>query len=165
VEEENDFYRVQLESDDRATRVLVEARIAEDLPTDSVFQSLQEASEFFERGSVGFSPNNAECSCFDGLELHSLTWRVEPLRVERVESSFFEDEIVFPEGTARFDSALLMRGILHEWRSREPIRVASTPTNREGSGNRVSEWSSNKRSFVSLSPDGAIQPARKRRES
>jgi len=41
--------------------------------------------------------------------------------VERVESSFFEDKSRFPPGTVKFDCALLMRDIEHEWHSREPL--------------------------------------------
>ena len=43
---------------------------------------------------------------------------MESLILERVESSFFADRTLFPEGTAQFDSAFLMRGIKHEWHSR-----------------------------------------------
>jgi hypothetical protein len=38
-----------------------------------------------------------------------------------VESSFFEDRQRFPEGSVRFDSALLMRDLQHEWHAREPL--------------------------------------------
>ena len=55
---------------------------------------------------------------FDGLELRSFSWHVAPLTVERVESSFFEDRALFPPGSVRFDCALLMRGIGHEWHGR-----------------------------------------------
>ncbi len=124
VQEEKDSYSVHLESDDRSTRLLVEARVADTLPSDSVFKSLEEASSFFEGGSLGFSPN-PDCSCFDGLELRAFSWSVQPLTVTNVASSFFEDESLFPAGTARFDSALLMRGIPHEWHARAPIRITT----------------------------------------
>jgi hypothetical protein len=55
---------------------------------------------------------------FDGLELRSFGWRAEALAVERVESSFFEDRMKFPSGSAELDCALLMKGIDHEWHGR-----------------------------------------------
>jgi hypothetical protein len=43
---------------------------------------------------------------------------MEPLAVEKVESGFFENAGLFPSGSAKFDSAFLMRDIAHEWRAR-----------------------------------------------
>ena len=80
----------------------------------SVFGSLEEASAFFRAGSLGYSAT-PQPSRFQGLELRCLTWRAEPLEVEEVRSSFFEDESLFPRGSIGFDCALLMRGIEHEW--------------------------------------------------
>ena len=55
---------------------------------------------------------------FQGLELRCHTWQVEPLAVRFVESSYFDDRAIFPEGSVTFDCALLMRGIEHEWHGR-----------------------------------------------
>jgi hypothetical protein len=120
VKEEGGRYHVALDSDDGKTHLLVEGHVAADLPPSSVFGSLAEASAFFERGSLGYSPAAAP-GTFDGLELRSFTWRVEPLAVERVESSFFEDRGLFPAGSAEPDCALLMRGVEHEWHSRDTL--------------------------------------------
>lgn len=120
--EQADHYRVDLDSDDRRTHVAVEGSLAADFPSDSVFASLQEASDFFETGSLGYS-DGARPNEFDGLELRSLNWQVEPLKIERVESSYFEDRRLFPPGTVELDSALLMRGIRHQWIGRETLRA------------------------------------------
>jgi hypothetical protein len=117
VDEREGHYRVALDSDDRRTHLLVEGRVTQALPADSTFGSLAEASTFFERGSLGYSVT-ARPGCFDGLELRSFSWHVSPLGVERVESSFFEDRALFPPGSVKFDCALLMRGIDHEWHGR-----------------------------------------------
>jgi hypothetical protein len=85
-----------------------------------VFRSLPEASAFFEAGSIGYSVTSHP-SEYDGLELRSFGWRVEPLAVERIESSFFEDEKLFPRGSTSFDCALIMRGIQHEWHGQESL--------------------------------------------
>jgi hypothetical protein len=113
VEETADRYAVALCSDG-ATRMAVRGRSTNKLPASSVFGSLDEASAFFQAGSLGYSPTPAQ-SRFQGLELRCLDWRVEPLEIEEVRSSFFEDESVFPRGSIEFDCALLMRGIPHEW--------------------------------------------------
>jgi Uncharacterized conserved protein (COG2071) len=123
VDEKDDHLRVELNSDDRHTHLLVEGHVAQELPSSSLFGSLQEASEFFERGSLGYSVT-ATPDQFDGLELRSFNWQVHPLAVEKVESSFFEDQTLFPPGSVQFDCALLMRGIDHEWHGRGMICAA-----------------------------------------
>ena len=97
--------------------VKVVGSVAEGLNSDSVFESLESVSEFFELGSLGYSDTNKPAT-FDGLELSCKNWNVEPLDVHEVSSSYFEDESRFPKGTVEFDCALLMRGIDHEWHGR-----------------------------------------------
>jgi hypothetical protein len=133
VAETSGCYSVVLRSDDGVTGVTVRGRRADALPTSSVFRSLDEASAFFRAGSLGYSatPDPAR---FQGLELRCLDWRVEPLDVEEVRSSFFEDESLFPKGSIGFDCALLMQGIEHEWHGKPDMCRAevdrSTPTSR-----------------------------------
>ncbi len=55
------------------------------------------------------------------MELRSFNWHVEPLRITSMESSFFDDRDMFSVGSVTFDNALLMRGIDHEWHSRESV--------------------------------------------
>ena len=121
----------------------IRARRAAALPDSSVFTSLQEASAFFEAGSLGYSATR-DPSRFDGLELRCRRWCVEPLQLEELQSSFFDDELRFPSGTARFDCALLMQSVQHEWCGRPDLecvpssrgecgrspsgRIAITPT-------------------------------------
>ena len=113
-ETENDF-RLRMNSRDDATTVELHAQLAAQLPAGSVFTSLAEASEFFARGAVGYSATNTP-GCSDGLELCTDGWRVEPMDVLAVKSSFFDDETIFSKGSVEFDCALLMRNIPHEWR-------------------------------------------------
>jgi hypothetical protein len=120
VEERGQHYAVRLEDQDSQPILSVEADLADRLPETSVFDSLEEASAFFEAGSLGYSPS-ADGGRLDGLELRTHGWHVRPLAVQHVESSFFEDRQRFPEGSARFDSALLMRDLQHEWHAREPL--------------------------------------------
>jgi hypothetical protein len=123
VQEEGDRYRVALASDDRQTHLLVEGHVAHELPDTSIFGSIQEASDFFARGSLGYSVTRKPGE-FDGLELRSFNWQVRPLAVERVESSFFNDRRLFPAGSIERDCALVMRGIDHEWHGRERLCLA-----------------------------------------
>jgi hypothetical protein len=122
VSENGDHVAVALRSLDGETNVIVEGSVASSLPESSVFPSLEAASSFFEGGAVGYSATDRE-GCFECLELNSFGWRVEPLDVERVESSFFSDPDRFPEGSTTYDSALLMRGIEHEWLAHESLRA------------------------------------------
>jgi uncharacterized protein DUF2071 len=120
-------HSVQMASDDGETRVAVEARLASRLPERTIFASLGEASAFFEHGALGYSATDQPGS-LDCLELCCKNWRVEPLDVTTVESSFFDDQVRFPTGSAEFDCALLMREIQHEWYTREPFSI----TDRDG---------------------------------
>ncbi|MBI2929962.1 MAG: DUF2071 domain-containing protein [Verrucomicrobia bacterium] len=119
-------FKVEMRSRDGRTFVRVAARVAGVLPPNSVFRSIGEASAFFQAGSLGWSarPRPSE---FDGLELRCADWRIEPLHVERVESSFFADRELFPAGSAEFDSAFLMRGLRHAWHARGKLRLEPTP--------------------------------------
>ena len=69
---------------------------------------------------MGYSPTKT-AGRFEGLELRSFNWSVQPLAVEEQASSFFEDRNRFPKGSVHFDCALLMKNIEHEWHARQPI--------------------------------------------
>lgn len=113
-------YHVALDSDDDSTHLAIEATVTDEWPVGSVFASLAEASAFFEKGALGYSATRRPGE-YDGLELRTLRWHVESLKVTSVRSSFFEDRELFPKGSVKFDCALLMRGIDHEWHGRESL--------------------------------------------
>lgn len=124
VRETENEYHIAMDSIDGSAHVAVDGRTTDELPVDSVFATVAECSHFFEAGSLGYSPANSTAQ-FDGLELRTVSWRVQPLAVIHVQSSFFDDRDAFPEGSVTFDNALLMRGIDHEWHSRESLRCVS----------------------------------------
>ena len=130
VQENDDHYSVIMDSDDDDTHVAVEGHLTSDFPDGSVFCSLQDASDFFERGSLGYSATRTSGS-YDGLELQTFNWDVQPLAVDRVETSFFEDSQLFPAGSVEFDCALLMRNIKHEWHGRPTLCAESVQTPEE----------------------------------
>jgi len=107
-------FGIEMRSEDGLVNVGVRASLADWLDPNSVFWSLAEASDFFARSSVGYSAT-CESGCWDGLALHTVGWKVEPLKVSTVKSSFFDDRARFAKGTIEFYSALLMRGVDHEW--------------------------------------------------
>jgi Uncharacterized conserved protein (COG2071) len=111
---------LQMQSADGAVAVQVVGHVADALPEASGFADVEEASRFFEGGSLGYSPG-ADHRRLDGLVLKTETWQVAPLAVDRVESSYFADLSRFPAGSVRFDCALIMRNIDHEWRAADDL--------------------------------------------
>ncbi|MEO8182586.1 MAG: DUF2071 domain-containing protein [Deltaproteobacteria bacterium] len=120
VRDDGDHFRVQMDS--ATSHVLIEGHLASSLPPGSVFKSLGVASRFFEQGTLGYSATS-QPGRFEGLTLSTRAWKVEPVEVTRVESSFFEDVAQFPAGSTAFDCALLMRNIPHEWLAEDDICV------------------------------------------
>jgi hypothetical protein len=125
VAEQAKHFSVALDSDDQRTHVVVEADLADSLPATSVFQSVAEASAFFEHGSIGYSPARRGSDSVQGIRLDAFNWQVAPLAVRQVESSFFDDPGQFPPGSCAFDCALLMRGVEHAWYPAESPRLAT----------------------------------------
>lgn len=105
-----------MNSEDKTGSVKLAGTIAENLPKDSVFSSLAEASKFFEKGSLGYSATK-DGADLDGISLEIKDWTVEALDLDFVESSFYDDETIFPKGSIEFDHALIMQNIAHEWHS------------------------------------------------
>ena len=125
--------KVGLRSRDRQTLVSVAATLTNAWPASSVFRSLEEASAFFRTGGCGWSPST-KCA-LEGVELRTDYWEMRALAVERAESSFFADTRRFRPRSVEFDSALLMRGIGHDWRAlgRFGEMPGYTARNRHGS--------------------------------
>jgi len=121
VEETNGNYEVSFISDDD-TSLSIKAKETENWNKESVFDNLECVSDFFEQGSVGYSPDKSN---FEGLELKAYNWKMSILEVEEVKSSFFDNENIFPKGSVKFDNALLMKDIEHEWIGLKKIKKAT----------------------------------------
>ncbi|MBA3806253.1 MAG: DUF2071 domain-containing protein [Acidobacteria bacterium] len=116
VQESETEISLSMKAKDNAVSVEVKGSVAEKLPANSIFKTLGAASTFFEKGSLGLSVTN-DPHRLDSIALKTDQWRVEPVDLQSVYSSYFADESRFPKGSARFDHALLMRNINHEWLS------------------------------------------------
>jgi uncharacterized protein YqjF (DUF2071 family) len=113
VKEADAHYHVDFTSSDN-TSIAIDAKETTIFNPNSIFESLENVSDFFEKGAVGYSPNGNK---YEGLELQTYNWQVRPLEMINVHSSFYENEALFPKGTIKFDNALLMTGVEHEWRT------------------------------------------------
>lgn len=89
-----------------------------------LFGSLQDAVEFFRRGALGFAPA-AGTGCLEGVRLLSASWAAQPMSVRHFHSSLFDDHGLFPPGTCRLDSALVMRDLPARWIADRPPTVAA----------------------------------------
>ncbi|KOS08285.1 hypothetical protein AM493_09160 [Flavobacterium akiainvivens] len=112
VTEQNGHYNVGFTSSD-ATTLSVKATETNTFNSPVFGSNLDMASAFFKNGCQGYTPG---AGGFDGLTLHTYSWQVQPLDVETLQSSYFDDETIFPKGSVTFDNALLMKNIEHEWR-------------------------------------------------
>jgi hypothetical protein len=113
VKEEAGNYHIAFKSSD-GTVISIDATLANTLKKESIFKDMSTVSAFFKAGSTGYSPNGNN---FDGLLLNTYTWEIKPLAVSNVQSSYFENESIFPKGSVQFDNALIMTNIEHEWSS------------------------------------------------
>lgn len=117
VKEQNNHFHIDFVSSDH-TIIEIDAKLNHKLNDNSIFETIENVSAFFENGSVGYSPNGKN---FDGLKLETYNWEVKPLEVANVKSSFFENKDIFPTGSIQFNNALLMENIEHEWKSLKTI--------------------------------------------
>ena len=120
VKEASGRFEIAMRSNDGETAISLRARVTDQLPSSSLFESLAVASDFFQAGSLGYSAT-PDSRRFQGMELCCQRWQMEPLEVSEVWSSYFEDERWFPKGSIQFDSAFLMRGIEHEWHGKADL--------------------------------------------
>ncbi|MGI8883163.1 MAG: DUF2071 domain-containing protein [Pyrinomonadaceae bacterium] len=116
ITENGNKIKFSMKSNDETASVKLAGTIVENLPENSVFSSLEEASKFFEKGSLGYSATKGGTN-LDGINLEIKDWKVEALELNFVESSCYDDETIFPKNSIKFDHALLMQNIAHEWHS------------------------------------------------
>ena len=110
----DDRLQMEVTTSNHEADVAFSARRAIQWAATPAFSSFNEISEFFRKGDCGFS-----CSLkgdrLEGLQLKTLRWEMHPLELDRQECAFYADPNRFPPGSTIFDSALLMRGLPHQW--------------------------------------------------
>ena len=106
--------------DKEGEAVRFQGKVAAEHSSGSVFPSIEEAANFFSLGATGYSLSRDRKN-FEGMELRSLSWKIAPLEVREAYSRWFTDTQRFPAGSVKFDCALFMRDIPHEWQSRPRI--------------------------------------------
>lgn len=112
-------YKIKIE--DKEFGLCIEAEKADKFNDQSVFESLECASEFFKGGNIGFSETSSG-NYLDGIKLDCKNWKMESLNVKSISSAYFDDYQRFPKGSIQFDNALLMRNIEHSWTSVKSLR-------------------------------------------
>ncbi len=123
VNETDETLNVTFGSLDGSTAVRVEARIASALEKSELFRDLDDASQFFQAGSAGYS-DAADPKSVDGVRLLTDAWRIEPLDLDFASSTFFENNALFPAGSAELDCGLVMRSVPVCWKPLPPMRVS-----------------------------------------
>lgn len=108
LDDSGDRYRVQMAG--RDLRVDVDVEVG-GLWCSELFATVDDASEFYRRGAVGWSPR-LDGRGVEALELTSSAWEVKAATIRHVASSFFDS---LPAGSAVLDSALVMRDLPLIW--------------------------------------------------
>jgi hypothetical protein len=116
VRDEGSAIELSMRSLDNEVEIELAGHAQAALPARSCFGSLEQASAFFQTGSLGYSETAAR-DHLDGVRLVTDSWSVGALAVERVRSTFFDDVTRFSRGSAELDCALVMRDLTHEWQS------------------------------------------------
>ena len=116
-----DGLHIAMRSRDHQRTVDVDVAVVDQLVGSELFGSTRDASTFFESGSIGWSPGRRDGD-LQGVELCTNAWRLQPVDVRALFSSYFGDSERFPAGSIDLDCALLMRNVPVTWRRVPRIR-------------------------------------------
>ena len=114
VNEYEENYEISFQNKKDRTYLKINCNESSEFPKNSMFSTLDEASDFFKKGSIGYSLTRCSRS-FQSLELKIDSWKVKPLHVKEIDSSYFNNQELFPTGSIEFDHALIMKNIEHHW--------------------------------------------------
>lgn len=123
VHEEAEAVAVRIVRPDGGEEIAFSGHVVEKLPETSLFESIEDASQFFLSGSTGYSATPQE-GHYHGIDLECLNWNMMPMEIEVARSCFFGDTNRFPPGSVELDCALLMRDIDHKWHSRPDLHLS-----------------------------------------
>jgi len=114
VHEAGGAYSLEVASRDGITRITFAGSVAGRVTAGSVFSSTEEASRFFRRAPIGYTPTQLD-GVFDAVELHTDGWGIQPLNVKVARSSYLGDPARFPRGSLVLDSAFVMGDLDTTW--------------------------------------------------
>jgi hypothetical protein len=114
IRDEGDRVSYSIHSADGVVDISLKVRVTEKLNTSVLFDTVDELSDFFQDGNIGFSPRNGTSAKLDAVRLSASTWDGVALEVEQFESTYFGPPNL-PAGSFEVDSAFLMRDIEHSW--------------------------------------------------
>jgi uncharacterized protein YqjF (DUF2071 family) len=117
VTESGDAISIQVRSRDGQVSLAAQATPAEAF-TSTLFPTLDDAMDFFRRGSLGLSPSAVHG--VDGICLQAASWAARPMVLNQMRSSLFDDPALFPGDACQLDSALLMTNIAARWTAAAP---------------------------------------------
>jgi hypothetical protein len=120
VREDPGRFSVDYCSTDGAASVSVKATLAGGFDGSGLFADLAEASAFFEGGCVGYS-DGSQPGRLDGLRLQTTAWRMEPVELNGVRSSFFDSSGLLDPDAVELDSGFVMRNVPVRWTSVDPM--------------------------------------------
>ncbi len=120
VDERGGTYRIDVSSDDGEVEVAVAAHESDEVMPGSVFESIEAASGFFRCAPLGYAATPTD-GVFDGVALTAEGWAIEPLQLDELRSSFFDNRDRFAAGTAVPDSAFLMADLETTWRAQPAL--------------------------------------------
>lgn len=107
------------------TRLKVRARLATAFPPGSVFDTLDQASLFFQKERAAIAPRFQQ-SIFAHTRFLPLNWKVKPLFIEALHTDMDQLGSLFPKEQIYFDSGLIWPRILCKWQKGHEI-VSSRP--------------------------------------
>lgn len=110
VRESGDRFTVDMVSATATTHADVETT---DEWSSSLFPTIDDASRFFRKGEIGWSPARAE-NKLEGLRLQPTKWHVRAGTALSIRSSYFDS---LPAGSAHLDNILIMQDIPVRWRA------------------------------------------------
>jgi hypothetical protein len=123
VKETPERVSIHIVRNDNKEQIGFSGRITDKIMATSIFPSIDEAANFFSLGATGYSATNTKDS-YHGMELRCLKWTIEPMDIEYARSYLYDDKQIFPEGSVKLDSALIMKNIPHEWHSRPDLHLS-----------------------------------------
>jgi hypothetical protein len=106
---------VDLSSTDGRMQVELRAQVRSEIDPASVYRDEADASAALRHAPMGYSPARS-AGRLEVVELCADDWRLTPLSIDRVASSYFDDVRMFPVGSIEPDSAFVMTDVAHRWR-------------------------------------------------